>query len=110
MSATQSLVEPCRELLERLAEARTRTDEIFALVRPEFLYERPIAERHRVIFYIGHLEAFDWNLLRERLFSARVHKAEWEMPWQDLSARARGLGGTGRSQNRCRRSSLRDVP
>src|ERR1700758_717214 len=78
MSATQSLVEPCRELLERLAEARTRTDEIFALVRPEFLYERPIAERHRFIFYIGHLEAFDWNLLRERLFSAPVHKAEFD--------------------------------
>lgn len=78
MSATQSLVEPCRELLERLAEARTRTDEVFAVVRPEFLYERPIAERHRIVFYIGHLEAFDWNLLRERLFSAPVHKAEFD--------------------------------
>ena len=25
--------------------------------------DRPILERHRIIFYIGHLEAFDWNLL-----------------------------------------------
>src|ERR1700758_734248 len=78
MSATQSLVEPCRELLERLAEARTRTDEIFALVRPEFLYERPIAERHRIIFYIGHLEAFDWNLLRERVLAEKTSHAEFD--------------------------------
>ena len=27
----------------------------------------PIAERHRIIFYVGHLEAFDWNLLVEPL-------------------------------------------
>ena len=23
----------------------------------------PFRERHRIVFYIGHLEAFDWNLL-----------------------------------------------
>jgi ergothioneine biosynthesis protein EgtB len=78
MSATQSVVEPRRGLLEQLAEARTRTDEVFALVRPEFLYERPIAERHRIIFYIGHLEAFDWNLLRERLFAAAVSNPQFD--------------------------------
>jgi len=38
-------------------------------VKPEALYDRPIPERHRIIFYIGHLEAFDWNLLRERALS-----------------------------------------
>ena len=54
-------------LLDRLAEARSRTDELFAIVRREALYERPIPERHRIIFYIGHLEAFDWNLLRLHL-------------------------------------------
>jgi hypothetical protein len=37
---------------------------LFALVKNDFLYERPIPERHRVVFYIGHLEAFDWNLLQ----------------------------------------------
>ncbi len=30
-----------------------------------FLYERPIAQRHRIAFYMGHLEAFDRNLLAE---------------------------------------------
>jgi iron(II)-dependent oxidoreductase len=54
-------------LLERLAEAREQTDRLFKLVRPDSLYERPIPERHRIIFYLGHLEAFDWNLLQPRL-------------------------------------------
>ena len=52
-----------QQLLARLADARAQTDEIFRLVRPEALYERPIPERHRIVFYIGHLEAFDWNLI-----------------------------------------------
>lgn len=51
-------------LPERIHEARERTDELFRIVRPEALYDRPIAERHRIIFYLGHLEAFDWNLLQ----------------------------------------------
>jgi ergothioneine biosynthesis protein EgtB len=55
-------------LLERLAEARRVTDELFDVVKPEHLYDRPIAERHRIVFYIGHLEAFDRNLLDQRLF------------------------------------------
>ena len=55
-------------LLERLAEARRVTDELFNVVKPEHLYDRPIAERHRIVFYIGHLEAFDRNLLDQRLF------------------------------------------
>lgn len=33
------------------------------MLRPDSLYERPIPERHRIVFYLGHLEAFDWNLV-----------------------------------------------
>lgn len=54
-------------LLARLNEARERTDRIFELLPATSLYERPIPERHRLIFYLGHLEAFDWNLLAARL-------------------------------------------
>src|SRR4029077_6139841 len=49
-------------LLSRVAEARAQTDALFELLPPNSFYERPIAERHRLIFYLGHLEAFDWNL------------------------------------------------
>jgi iron(II)-dependent oxidoreductase len=51
-------------LAERLTEARRQTDSLFEILKPEALYERPVAERHRLIFYLGHLEAFDGNLLR----------------------------------------------
>src|SRR5271154_5038127 len=54
-------------LLSRLEEARQRTDAIFGLLPPNSFYERPVAERHRLIFYLGHLEAFDWNLLGPKL-------------------------------------------
>jgi gamma-glutamyl hercynylcysteine S-oxide synthase len=59
----------------RLVEARKRTDELFGVVREDSMYERPVPERHRVIFYLGHLEAFDWNLLSERAFGLKpFHK------------------------------------
>src|SRR5437868_7436947 len=67
MPVAQREVAVRHELLDRLADARTNTDRLFDLVKPEFLYDRPIPERHRIIFYVGHLEAFDWNLLREPL-------------------------------------------
>ena len=55
-------------LASRLTEARAASDALFDVVKPEFLYERPIRERHRIVFYIGHLEAFDRNLFDKRLF------------------------------------------
>ncbi|HUJ94669.1 MAG TPA: SUMF1/EgtB/PvdO family nonheme iron enzyme [Terriglobales bacterium] len=62
----------------QLSEARRRSDELFDLVRLDSLYERPIAERHRIVFYIGHLEAFDWNLLRERLLGLKPFHSEFD--------------------------------
>jgi iron(II)-dependent oxidoreductase len=55
----------------QLARARARTDALFGLVPESLLFERPIAERHRIAFYLGHLEAFDVNLLL-RLPGARL--------------------------------------
>ena len=78
MSAARDTVEVRHELLERIAEARLRTDEIFQIVRPDSLYERPIPERHRIIFYIGHLEAFDWNILRERVLGVDSFHEEYD--------------------------------
>jgi iron(II)-dependent oxidoreductase len=55
----------------RLIRARAATDQLFQTLRDEAFYERPIAERHRVIFYLGHVETFDWNLLGIRAFGLR---------------------------------------
>ena len=71
MLAIQARAEVQHNLLTQLSEARRQTDSLFELLRPEALYARPIPERHRIIFYIGHLEAFDWNLLSTRLPGAK---------------------------------------
>jgi gamma-glutamyl hercynylcysteine S-oxide synthase len=60
----------------RLLHARSTTDELFKILKDDAFYERPIAERHRIIFYLGHVEAFDWNLLGERAFGLkRFHRS-----------------------------------
>ena len=58
---------PSPTLAERLVSARAASDALFDVVKSDFLYERPIRERHRIVFYIGHLEAFDRNLFDRRL-------------------------------------------
>ncbi|MBZ5606843.1 MAG: formylglycine-generating enzyme family protein [Acidobacteriia bacterium] len=58
-----------RRLAERVNAARARTDELFDLLKPEAFYSRPIPERHRLIFYLGHLEAFDWNQIARNALS-----------------------------------------
>jgi formylglycine-generating enzyme required for sulfatase activity len=54
------------DLHQELEAARSQTDLLFGLLDPAALYDRPIPERHRIIFYLGHLEAFDWNHLGRR--------------------------------------------
>src|ERR1700685_597912 len=76
MLVAQKTVDVRHQLLERLSEARAQTDEIFNIVKPDSIYERPIPERHRIIFYLGHLEAFDWNLLRERVLDMKPFAAD----------------------------------
>ncbi len=49
----------------RLLQARAESDKLFSHLDPAALYDRPIAERHRMIFYRGHLEAFDWNQMKQ---------------------------------------------
>jgi ergothioneine biosynthesis protein EgtB len=61
------------QLYARLQSARAHSEELFRIVHPGALYDRPVPERHRIIFYLGHLEAFDWNLLRERLGLSSFH-------------------------------------
>jgi iron(II)-dependent oxidoreductase len=64
--------EQFRESLRKeLAFARAQTDLLFQMLAPAALHERPIPERHRVIFYLGHLEAFDWNMICATSFGMR---------------------------------------
>ncbi|TAM83973.1 MAG: ergothioneine biosynthesis protein EgtB [Acidobacteria bacterium] len=63
MAITRQKVYSASGFLTRLADARSATDKLFEIPLRDALYDRPIPERHRIVFYIGHLEAFDWNLL-----------------------------------------------
>jgi len=71
--STYSPVSVRLDLLTRLSASREETDRLFKILKPSVLYDRPIAERHRIVFYVGHLEAFDWNLLRGYLELDRFH-------------------------------------
>jgi gamma-glutamyl hercynylcysteine S-oxide synthase len=71
MGALATAVRIRHDLHSRLLDARARTDDVFRVVREEAMYDRPIPERHRIIFYVGHIEAFDWNLLALRAFGLR---------------------------------------
>ena len=61
MGAIATPVRIRHDLHPRLASARVRSDELFGIVREDALYDRPIAERHRIIFYLGHLEEEQGN-------------------------------------------------
>ncbi len=65
MLAAENPVKNPGELLKRFAGARAESDRLFEIVGRDFLYQRPIPDRHRTVFYLGHLEAFEGNLLRE---------------------------------------------
>ncbi len=78
MPASTSEVAVSHRLTPELVNARAQTDALFSIVAPDSLYERPIAERHRIVFYIGHLEAFDWNLLHEHALGLKSFHPEFD--------------------------------
>ncbi|HTV01233.1 MAG TPA: hypothetical protein VMF13_11870, partial [Luteitalea sp.] len=45
---------------------RARTAALFDVLAPETLYAQPIAQRHPIIFYVGHLPGFSLNTLVKR--------------------------------------------
>jgi len=65
-------------VLERFEDARRKSDALFEIVKSEALYDRPIPERHRIVFYIGHLEAFDRNLLHEAVLGLPSFSPEFD--------------------------------
>jgi len=78
MPAPALATDTLQPLLARLRDARTHTDALFTLIAPDAIYDRTIPERHRLIFYLGHLEAFDWNLLGRGAFALASHNPEFD--------------------------------
>jgi gamma-glutamyl hercynylcysteine S-oxide synthase len=55
-----------RKLVDWYQRNRRRSRAIFDLVADEAYYSRPIAQRHPLVFYEGHLPAFSFNTLVNR--------------------------------------------
>jgi ergothioneine biosynthesis protein EgtB len=55
-----------RQLIAWYERNRRRSQAIFDLVADEAYYSRPIAQRHPLVFYEGHLPAFSFNTLVKR--------------------------------------------
>lgn len=102
------------ELGQALDQARRTTDALFQLIRPDALCDRPIPERHRLVFYLGHLEAFDWNLIArhaldvsafhptfDRLFAFGIDPPPGQLP-DDTPASWPGLDEIARYNSRTR--------
>jgi formylglycine-generating enzyme required for sulfatase activity len=66
------------EMQQELRSARAQTDSLFATIDPGAIYSRPIAERHRIVFYLGHLEAFDWNQMQQAGFALPSHNPTFD--------------------------------
>jgi formylglycine-generating enzyme required for sulfatase activity len=108
-----------------LQHARQQTDALFRMVRPGSLYSRPIGERHRIVFYLGHMDAFDWNLIArytldipafhegfDRLFAFGIDPPPGELP-SDQPTDWPALAEVERYQQRTRETIdqlLSDVP
>lgn len=64
---------------ERIAHARRTNDEVFEhALDPRAILERPIPERHRMLFYLGHVEAFDLNIIVKHGFKRDTFKPEFD--------------------------------
>jgi iron(II)-dependent oxidoreductase len=55
-----TVLEPASTRLQsEILAARIESDRLFQILIDDAIYERPIDARHRVIFYVGHLDGFD---------------------------------------------------
>ena len=71
-----------RAKIDELGRARAASDAVLARVSPTAMRLRAVRERHRFVFYLGHLEAFDANLARHAVEIPSVRPA-----WDALFAR-----------------------
>jgi gamma-glutamyl hercynylcysteine S-oxide synthase len=72
-----------KQLVAWYQRNRNRSKALFDLVADEAYYSRPIAQRHPLVFYEGHLPAFSFNTLVRR----GLGEHDIDQPLQQLFAR-----------------------
>jgi len=65
-------------LRARYESVRARTEQYFGFVREEAFFSRPLALRHPIVFYRGHLPAFAVNTLLKRALGRRGIREDFE--------------------------------
>src|SRR5436190_10292439 len=80
---------------DRFRDVRARTEQYFGFVRPEAFFSRPLALRHPIVFYRGHLAAFAVNTLLKRALGRPGIREDFEILFErgidpsDVDAAAR---------------------
>src|SRR5688572_5190757 len=82
---------------------RARSRQIFALLADEAYYSRPIALRHPIVFYDGHLPGFSFNTLVKRALRGPSIDAELETLFaRGIDPHEKTAGGTAAEDHRSR--------
>src|SRR5512137_341285 len=66
------------DFLDRYRRNRARSRQLFALLSEDAYYSQPIALRHPVVFYEGHLPGFSFNTLVKKALGGRSIDARLE--------------------------------
>src|SRR4030095_14358201 len=77
---------------------RERSASLFDLLTDDAYYSRPIALRHPVVFYEGHLPAFSFNTLVKKALGGGSLDAKLEMLFARRIAPDEAAGAAGESQ------------
>jgi ergothioneine biosynthesis protein EgtB len=83
-------------LITRYQQTRARTRALFALLSDDVYYSAPIAARHPIVFYEGHLPAFSFNTLVKKALGGASIDARLEALFArgiDPAEAASSLGG-----------------
>ena len=67
------------EIVDRYREGRARSRRIFDIPKPDHYYDRPIKLRNPIVFYEGHLPAFNVNTLIRRGLGRPGVDADYEL-------------------------------
>src|SRR5450755_584314 len=67
------------EVIDRYRAGRARSKQVFAIPRSERYYDRPIRLRNPIVFYEGHLPAFNVNTLIKGALKRQGVDADYEL-------------------------------
>lgn len=98
------------DVVERYRRNRERSRAIFDLLADEAYYSRPIALRHPIVFYEGHLPGFSFNTLVKKALGGNSIDAELEALFArgiDPHESSNSESGIQNSESRIRNSAGR---